>query len=131
MREEIVRSKRRDNAEKARKAQEKNPALLAKKEKMGAENLAKWREENKKAVKTNAKKASKARTAETFARQSETIKNTIRRKSIRFAELMLKAKNSGKEITPQLETELMDKARLMVKEELKQERKAAKKASKS
>lgn len=120
---------RQRNAEKMRMAMEPKTEVRQRLNEAGAKYLAAWRENNPRKVKKNANKAQAARTAETFARQSETIKATNQRKALKLSALVLELQNSGITITPELQLELIEKARLAVKEELKQERKLAKKKS--
>lgn len=124
---EIIKYVRRKNAEKALAAQRKKPEVREQMNKKGSERLRKWREQNPKQASALAEKAKNSRTEDTFARQSVTIRETNRRKSLKFAELIMAAKLEGKTITAELETELLTKAREVVKAELKAERKAAKK----
>ena len=88
-----------------------------------AERLKKWRVENPEKVKASANKAQACRTADTFARQSETIKETLQRKSVKFAELVMEAKENGVEITPQLHADLLKEAARLVKKERAAEKK--------
>lgn len=88
-----------------------------------AVRLKKWREENPEKIRASAHKAQSCRTAETFARQSETIKETLRRKSVKFAELLMEAKDNGVDVTPELHAELMKKAARLVKQERAAEKK--------
>ena len=126
--ESVVKYIRRRNAEKALAAQGRDPVKRAEALRQSAARLQKWREENPELVSQLAAKAKSCRTADSFARQSETIKETLRRKTLKFAELVMEAKNAGREITPEVETELLLRAREIVKAELKAERRAAKKA---
>jgi len=130
VRESVIRYIRRRNTEKALAAQRRTPEMREAMNRSSAERLKKWREENPELASRLAEKAKNCRTAETFARQSETIKDTIRRKSLKFAELVFEAKTAGREITPELESELLDRARELVRAELKAERRAAKKKAK-
>lgn len=125
--ESVVKYIRRRNTEKALAAQRRTPEMREAMNRSSAARLKKWREENPELASALAAKAKDCRTAETFARQSETIKETIRRKTLKFAELVFEAKTAGREITPELETELMIRARDIVKAELRAERRAAKK----
>ena len=104
----VVRRIRQINAEKMRRVQNENP-------------------EKVRAVTT---RASHARTEETFVRQGETLRETNRRKAIKFSELLLAAKQSGQELTTALQSDLMKQASALVKEEMKAERRAAKKNQK-
>ena len=88
-----------------------------------AVRLKKWREENPEKIRASAHKAQASRTAETFARQSETIKETLRRKSVKFAELLMEARDNGADVTPELHAELMKKAARLVKQERAAEKK--------
>lgn len=129
--ESVVKYIRRRNTEKALAAQRRTPEMRAAMDRRSAARLKKWREENPELASQLAAKAGNCRTAETFARQSETIKATIRRKSLKFAELVYEAKMSGREITPEVESELLVRAREIVKAELAAERRAAKKTKRS
>lgn len=107
-----------------------SPEQRAKIRKESLERILKWGRENPEKVKANALKASKARTAESFARQRKAVKETLIKKNMKFAELLFEAKNSGVTITPEVEIELLQKATKIVKEENKAAKKAAKKAEK-
>lgn len=107
-----------------------SPEQRAKIRKESLERILKWGRENPEKVKANALKASKARTAESFARQRKAVKETLIKKNMKFAELLFEAKNSGVTITPEVEIELLQKATKIVKEENKEAKKAAKKAAK-
>lgn len=107
-----------------------SPEQRAKIRKESLERILKWGRENPEKVKANALKASKARTAESFARQRKAVKETLIKKNMKFAELLFEAKNSGVTITPEVEVELLQKATRLVKEENKAAKKAAKKAEK-
>ena len=96
----------------------------------GGERLKMWRQEKPEEVKKQALKASKARTAESFARQKETVKETLIKKQIKFAELLFEAKEQGKEITHELETALLQKATQIIKEENIQAKKLAREKAK-
>ena len=119
---EIARRAKRKNAAKARAAVKKDPETKAKQQAA----LESWRKKNAEEMRKSNIHASRCRTAETFARQSETIRETNRRKAVRFAELLMQAKTEGKEITPELEKELQEEARLFVKAQRKAERQAKK-----
>ena len=93
------------------------------------ERLRKWRLEHPGESREKALAASRARTAESFARQARTVRETAQKKSVKFAELLYEAKAAGREITPELEAELMGRAREIVKAENRAERIARKKAS--
>jgi hypothetical protein len=107
-----------------------SPEQRAKIRKESLERILKWGRENPEKVKANALKASKARTAESFARQRKAVKETIIKKNMKFAELLFEAKNSGVTITPEIEVDLLQKATRLVKEENKAAKKAAKKVEK-
>ena len=95
------------------------PEQRAKNNAKGAAELKKWRENNPEEARKSAERASKARTAESFARQSISIKETIRQKTLKFAELLWDAREKGIEITAEVEAELMQKAKELVKSEKK------------
>lgn len=116
------------NAEKARRSI--SPEQRAKSLAESIKRIKKWGEENPEKVRASALNASKSRTAESFARQRETVKETIMKKNIKFAELLFTAREQGQQITPELETQLLQKAAQIVKEENKQAKKLAKKAAK-
>lgn len=126
--ESVIKYIRRRNTEKALAAQRRIPEVREAMNRSSAERLQKWREENPERASALAARAKDCRTAETFARQSATIRDTNRRKSLKFAELVFEAKSAGREITPELESELLLRARELVRAELKAERRAAKKA---
>ena len=88
------------------------------------ERIKKWRAENPDKSREYALNASRSRTAETFARQRETIKDTARRKTLKFAELLFEEQKKGVVITPEVENSLMQKAREIIKEENKSRKKA-------
>lgn len=78
--------------------------------------LKKWREENPDTLKATAIKASHSRTSASFAKQSTTIRNTSRKKAVRFAELLFETKSKGIELTAEIEAELLEQAKKDVKE---------------
>lgn len=119
---EIARRARQRNAEKARSAVKKDPETKAKQQAA----LSNWRKQNAEEMRKSNIHASRCRTAETFARQSETIKETNRRKALKFAELILEAKNNGVEITSDVEKDLLKQASEFVKAQRKAERKEKK-----
>lgn len=121
---------RRKNAEKMREAQQNNPELREKLNEDSAKRLKSWRNKNPEEARKLGLKAQACRTSETFARQSDSIKETMRRKSVKFAELLLSAKMDGKELTPELQADLMKKAAELTRAELKAERREAKKKAK-
>lgn len=127
--ESVVKYIRRRNVEKARAERNRDPEVREEMNRQSAERLHKWRKANPKLVRAISARAKDCRTAETFARQSETMKETIRRKTVKFAQLVLEAKNAGREITPELEKQLLLQARDIVRSELKAERRAAKRSS--
>ena len=116
------------NAEKARKSI--SPEQRQKITETSLERIRRWNKENPEKVKANALKASRSRTAETFARQRETVKETLLKKNIKFAELLFEAKMSGQALTNELKSQLLLKAAQIVKEENKKAKKQAKKAAK-
>ena len=116
---------RRRNAEKALAAQRKTPEMREEMNRQSAERLKRWREKNPKLASALAARAKDCRTPETFARQSATIRETNRRKSVKFAELVFAAKKEGRTVTPELESELLARSREIVREELKAERREA------
>lgn len=122
IKQEIIKRARQKNAEKARSAISRSPLARERQ----AAGLEKWRKENAEEMRKSNIHASRCRTAETFKRQSETIKETNRRKAIIFAELLMTAKSQGKEITPELEAELQQQAKQIVKDQRKAERRAKK-----
>ena len=115
------------NAEKARRniSQEQK----AKNRSVRIQRMQDWRNANPEKVKEYARKASQARTAESFARQKETVKETLLKKNIKFAELLFEAKMSGQELTEALKNQLLQKATQLVKEENKQAKRQPKKAA--
>lgn len=116
------------NAEKARKSI--SPEQRQKIKESSLERIRRWNKENPEKVKENALKASRSRTAETFARQRETVKETLLKKNIKFAELLFEAKMSGQQLTDELKSQLLVKAAQIIKEENKKAKKQAKKAAK-
>lgn len=106
-------------------AEEENKKLLLakeKKEKRTKETLAKlkkWREENPDKVLEITKKAAHSRTKESFRKQAASLKQTQEMKMIKFAELVMQARENGIEITPETNRELMKKAFDLVKSEKK------------
>ena len=116
------------NAEKARKSI--SPEQRQKINQTSIERIRQWNKENPEKVKENALKASRSRTAETFARQRETVKETLLKKNIKFAELLFEAKMSGQQLTDKLKSQLLAKAAQIIKEENKKAKKQAKKAAK-
>ncbi len=126
--QEIVLHNRRANAEKARRAQNKDPEMRKKLTQASAERLEKWRKENPDKLRNITIKASRSRTQETFARQAESLKETARRKMLKFAELLSEAQRANLPITPERQEELTKKASELVRAEIKAERLAAKKA---
>ena len=92
--------------------------------------LRKWRQEHPGESRAKALVASRSRTADSFARQAKTVRETVQKKSVKFAELLFEAKASGRTITPELEAELMERARKIIREENRAERIARKKAKK-
>ena len=97
--------------------------------KASLERLRKWRFEHPVESRKKALAASRARTADSFARQAQTVRETAQKKSVKFAELLYEARESGKTITPELESELMERARKIVREENRAERIARRKAA--
>lgn len=91
--------------------------------------LRKWQIEHPEETRRKAAAASRTRTADSFARQARTIRETLQRKSVKFAELLYEARSKGQEITPDIEVELMERARQIVKEENRVQRIARKKAA--
>jgi hypothetical protein len=122
IKQEILKRARRKNAEKARAAISRNPQARERQ----AAGLEKWRKENAEEMRKSNIHASRSRTAETFKRQSETIRETHRRKAVVFAELLFASRAEGKEITPALESELQEQARQIVKDQRKAERRKKK-----
>jgi hypothetical protein len=122
IKQEIRRRASRKNAEKARAAISRNPQARERQ----VAGIKKWRKENAEEMRKSNIHASRSRTAETFKRQSETIRETNRRKALVFAELLMAAKSEGKEITPALESELQEQARQIVKDQRKAERRKKK-----
>lgn len=116
------------NAEKARKSI--SPEQRQKINQTSIERIRQWNKENPEKVKENALKASRSRTAETFARQRETVKETLLKKNIKFAELLFEAKMSGQQLTDELKSQLLVKAAQIIKDENKKAKKQAKKAAK-
>ena len=92
--------------------------------------LSKWRKENPEKARQMGIAALRCRTAESFARQANTLRETAKKKSVKFAELLSMAKEAGREITPELEAELMELARKIITEENRAARAARKKAKK-
>lgn len=120
IKQEIIKRTRQKNAEKARSAISRSPQARERQ----AAGLEKWRKENAEEMRKSNIHASRCRTAETFKRQSETIRETNRRKALVFAELLMEAKSQGKEITPEFESELQEKVKQIVKDQRKAERRA-------
>lgn len=90
--------------------------------KSSGERLKKWRLDNPEAARNNAIRASSSRTEETFKRQGKTIRETARKKAIKFAELLAEAKNAGIELTLEVETRLMSQASEIIRAENRAER---------
>lgn len=88
--------------------------------------LAKWNKDNPEKSRANALKASRSRTAETFARQKEAVKDTARRKTLKFAELLFEEQKKGTVITADIENILMQKAKEIIREENKKRKKEQK-----
>lgn len=126
VRQSIMLHVRRQQAAVARSgiSSEKRAAMI----KDSQARLKKWREENPEKVREKAAAASHARTPESFARQAQTVRETAQRKTMKFAELLFAAKESGREITPDVERELMEKARQIIKDENRRNRVNRKKA---
>lgn len=127
VREQIALHNRRKQLSSAKKKITKEQR--EKMNKASQDRLRKWRMEHPEEARKKAAAASHARTAESFARQAQTVRETVHKKSVKFAELLYEAKVSGKEITPELESELMERARNIIREENRAERIARKKAS--
>ena len=128
MHDAIVRYNRRKQLEAAKKkgiTKEQRKAM----NRASADRLRKWLHEHPEEVRKKAAAASHSRTADSFARQGQTIRETLHRKSLKFAELLYEARIAGKEITPELETSLMEKARKIIREENRAERIARRKAA--
>lgn len=115
------------NAEKARKSI--SPEQKAKNREERIKRMKDWRKANPEKVKEHALKASQARTAESFAKQKATVRETLLKKNIKFAELLFEAKMSGQELTNELKNQLLQKATQLVKEENKQAKRQPKKAA--
>lgn len=123
VRESVAQYIRRHKADTMNQKLQSDPEKRKRLTAESASRLKKWREENPEKIKASAHKAQSCRTAETFARQSETIKETLRRKSVKFAELLMEAKENGMDVTPELHGELMKKAARLVKQERAAEKK--------
>lgn len=91
--------------------------------------LHKWQLEHPEETRRKAAAASRTRTADSFARQARTIRETLHRKSVKFAKLLYEARSKGVVITPDLEVELLERARQIVKDENRVQRIARKKAA--
>lgn len=76
-----------------------------------AERLKQWQQENREKVAEHAKQASAARTTASFKKQGETIRETNRRKSVLFAQLLMEHIQNGGVVTPEVEERLMGDAR--------------------
>ena len=126
----VTRRIRQINAEKMRLRQNDDPELRRRLNEASAKRLEEWRRKNPEKVRATTIQASHARTEETFARQAATLKETNRRKAIKFSELLLAARSSGTPISPEVENDLMKQASKLVKEEMKAERSAVKKIQK-
>ena len=124
----VTKRIRQINAEKMRRRQSNDPELRQQLNEASAERLKEWRKKNPDKVRAATTQASHARTEETFARQAATLKETNRRKAIKFSELLLAARTSGLKVTPEVESDLMKQASTLVKEAMKAERRAAKKS---
>lgn len=122
--QEITQYNKRRVAEKMR--QSITPERRAEMNEASRKRLKEWAENNPEQMRANAAKASKSRTAESFARQRESIKSTSRRKVLKFAELLFEEQKKGTVITPDVENALMQKAKEIVKEENKSRKKRAK-----
>ena len=123
IREEVTKYLQRHKADAMNRKLQSDPEKRKRLTAESAVRLKKWREENPEKVKASANKAQACRTADTFARQSETIKETLQRKSVKFAELVMEAKENGVEITPQLHADLLKEAARLVKKERAAEKK--------
>ena len=97
--------------------------------KAGAERLVKWMKDHPEESNRQRLAAQRCRTADSFARQAKTVRETAKKKTLKFAELVFEARNAGRGITPEVEIELMEKARQIVREENRAERKARRKAA--
>ena len=126
--ESVVKYIRRRNAEKALAARMKTPEMRQEMYRRGAAQLKKWREENPEKARALAARAKAGRTPKAFAKQGASVRETNLRKSMKFAELLMAEKAAGREITPEMERELLRRAAELAKAELKAERKAAKRA---
>lgn len=89
------------------------------------ERIKKWRKNNPEKTREFALKASRSRTAESFARQKEAIKDTARRKTLKFAELLFTEQQKGTVITAEIENQLMLRAKEIIKQENKENKKKA------
>lgn len=107
-----------------------SPEQKAKSIEERVDRIKKWNIENPEKVKANALKASRSRTAETFARQRQTVKETVIKKNLKFAELLFSAREQGRQITPELESQLLREAGEIIKEENKQAKKNAREQAK-
>lgn len=128
MHEQVIRHLRRKQVVEAKKkiTREQRAEMT----RASQERLRKWRLEHPEEAREKALAASRARTSDSFERQAQTVRDTARKKTLKFAELLYAAKESGALITPELESELMEKARELVKADNKAERTARKKAEK-
>lgn len=86
-------------------------------------NLQKYISENKEAVKEFAAKASKARTEETFKKQAQTLINTNKRISTKFAELLFIYSQQKGSLSDTDHIAIMKEAREAVKKEKAEENK--------
>lgn len=117
--EQIILYVRRLNAKRMNAAVKNNADLKRKRSEHGEKQLKKWHAENPDKAKESIARARAMRTPETFARQSESIKQTIIRKNVVFAELLAKEKESSSDISPERLMELSRRAAAIVRAEKK------------
>ena len=122
MHRQIILYVRRLNAERMNAASKNNAELKRKRSEHGEKQLKKWHAENPDKAKESIARARAMRTPETFARQSESMKQTIIRKNIVFAELLAKEKESSSGISPERIVELTRQAASIVRAEKKNKR---------
>lgn len=119
---QIILYVRRLNAERMNSAAKNNAELKRKRSENGEKQLKKWHAENPDKAKASAARARAMRTPETFARQSESIKQTIIRKNVVFAELLAKEKEATQDVSPERLMELARQAASIVRAEKKRKK---------
>ena len=102
------------NREIRRRQTEKARSKILKRQK-SSERLTEWRKNNPQKARAIAINASHSRTPETYAKQAESIRATLLRKAVIFAQLIQAEKDKGNTITPQIEAQLLKKAATQAK----------------